>query len=366
MNRFLTEEQRGDLLALHLEISKRTDADMDRAKSIGFSSFLIYLLFCALFLSACPPSPSTVPPTPPIDDKDIIHYCERILDMSESERQIFLSSKEGGLFKKKYEEAGYKYDERDIQDFCKDRKKGTTHSYRSSGRSSRRRSSSRSPRPCPDNGVFPPEDRQVSYIRFEGSANRYTKYIHKKYRSQTAHDTGDIGEAEDESGNAHSQDILLRSFIINNVFALFLDKELIEYETGETYYLYLSESEANNGERESRRLTLNPGKEYTNYYWPPVCDDNPANSEKCECQNPDQADCLPGKPEDPDWNRDAVSSIKGLPSDILDIFSTVTFQVFSSEIDSNSIDDYFQDQRQIVHVTSEKGGNCKYYQHEEP
>ena len=143
---------------------------------------------------------------------------------------------------------------------------------------------------------------------------------------------------------------------------MIFDKELIEYETGKTYYLYLSEPVANNGERESRRLELSPGKDYTIYYWPPTCSDDPANTDKCECQNPQQPNCLPGKPEDPDWNRAAATpQVVETFSDISDIFAKVTFQVFSAEIASDSVEDYFQDQKQIIHLASEKNGNCEYY-----
>ena len=288
-----------------------------------------------------------------------------------------MSSKEGKLFKEKYKGAGYTtYDEKNIQAFCEYIKnedsldKPGSHRRRSRGRSSSGGGpSSSSPTPCPENGVFPSENHNLSYIRFAKYANKYTDYTHKKYRKiSRADNPEDKGEAENKNGGTHGQDIFLHSFLVGgqNVFVVIVDKELIEYKTGKTYYLYLSETEANNGDRKSRRLALNSGKEYTIYYWPPTCADDPANSNKCECQTPDQPGCLSGKPEDPDWNRDALSSIQGLPSNISHTFSTVTFQVFSAKINSESIGDYFQDQKQILHLASEKNGNCTYYQHEEP
>ena len=347
-------------------------SDINQAKlnSSGFP-FLAYWFFCILLLSACP---SSSPLTPSMERKYFEYYCSIILDMSINERQNFLSSKEGNLFKKKYEGEGYiTYDEKNIQAFCEDiktadhLKSDTAGSHRRGSRrksSSRGGSSSSSPSPCPENGVFPPENQKLSYIRFEEYTNKYTEYTHKKYRKiSNANNPEDKGEAEDENGDTHRQDIFLHSFFVNgqNVFIVIVDKELIEYEQEIPYYLYLSEVEANNGDRKSRRLELNPGKEYTIYYWPPTCADDPANSDKCECQTPDQTGCLSGKPEDPNWNRDALSSIQGLPSNILHIFSTVTFQVFSAKVNSESIGDYFQDQKQTVHLTSEKNGNCAYY-----
>ena len=341
--------------------------------------FLACWFCCVLLLPACP-SPPTLPPTPKEKEKDIVYYCKRILDMNENERKDFLSSKEGELFKEEYEERGYKYDERDVETFCRDVKDNSLLKSDKTGSStrSRRRSysggSSRSPRsrPCPENGEFPSENRKLSYIRFGRSANQYTEYTHKKYRNINGNNPAEVGEAEDENGNTHGQDILLRSFFIvsnnKNILVVILDKELIRYETGKTYYLYLSGITTNNGERESRRLELNPGNDYTIYYWPPACDDHPDNSEKCRCQNPQQSGCLSGKPEDPNWNRDGVTpqTVEGLSSQVVAIFSTVTFQVFSAEIDSNDIDDYFQDRKQIAHITSEKNEYCTYYQNEEP
>ena len=126
-----------------------------------------------------------------------MYYCERILNMSANERQNFLSSKEGELFKEKYKEKGYKYDERDVQAFCEDIKNISLKPDRkiSSKGSSSRRSSSRSPRPCPESG-FPAENRKLSYIRFEEEeTNQYTEYIHKKYRNTTGRNPEDTGEA---------------------------------------------------------------------------------------------------------------------------------------------------------------------------
>lgn len=199
-------------------------------------------------------------------------------------------------------------------------------------------------------------------------ANQYTKYTHKKYRNTSGNNPEDAGEAEDKDGDARGQDILLNSFFVshNNIFVVFLDRELIEYESRKTYYLYLSDVGAENGEGESRRMELKAAKEYTIYYWPPACSDDSANDDKCECQNPDEANCLSGKPEDPDWNRGALASIQGFSSTIVDVLTPVTFQVFSTEeIDSDSIGDYFQDEKQIVHIASEKSRKCKYYRHEE-
>lgn len=302
--------------------------------------------------------------------------------MSVAERQNFLSSEEGKLFKEKYEETGYRYQEKDVEAFCEDIKDGSllesdeTDSSRRPRRRSRRRSysgggsSSRSsPRPCPENGEFPSEGSKLSYIRFDDTGGKYTEYTHKKYRqSTTGRNPSEKGEAEDENGDAHGQDVLLHSFFIshNNILALFLDRELIEYESRKTYYLYLSEVGAENGEGESRRMELKPGKDYTIYYWSPACANDSANDEKCECQNPDEPNCLPGKPEDPDWNRGVVTSIQGLSSIIVDALTPVTVQVLATEeIPSESISDYFQDEKQIVHIASEKSGDCEYYQHEE-
>ena len=228
-------------------------------------------------------------------------------------------SEDGKLFKEKYEKRGYRYDERSVQAFCEDiiEDVSLNPGKKSSRRRSSRRGSSRrrSSYPCPENGEFPSENLKLSYIRFEEEASKYTEYTHKKYRKRSdGSNPADKGGAEDENGDAHDQDIFLYSFFVshNNILVVFLDKELIEYETGKTYYLYLSELVTNNGNRESRRLKLRSGVAYTVYYWPPACNDDPSNSEKCECQNPDQPNCLLGKPEDPDWNRDALLSVQGL------------------------------------------------------
>ena len=107
-------------------------------RKIRFSP-LVFLFISSLLIS-CPGDNSPESDSRRQNEKNIVSYCEDILYMSEKDKQNFLSSKEGELFKKKYEEEGYIYDERDAQGFCED----ITNSYRSS--SSRRSSSRRSSR----------------------------------------------------------------------------------------------------------------------------------------------------------------------------------------------------------------------------
>ena len=104
---------------------------------------LVFLLFGSSVFLSCTEDNSLEYDYRGQIEKDIVYYCEDILYMSEREKQNFLSSREAELFKKKYEEEGYRYDERDVQAFCEDKIR-KTNSYRSS--SSRRSSSRRSSR----------------------------------------------------------------------------------------------------------------------------------------------------------------------------------------------------------------------------